>query len=59
MADLLVFLTNRSVSAHGEARVSTKMTALRAGTRELVVGFDSKELADISGQATVKVVAAS
>lgn len=40
---------------HAEAKLAVKITPNKAGQKELIAEFDSKELADINGSMTVHV----
>ena len=46
----------RTVGPHGEAKVTFQFTPKHIGLRTYVVGFDSKEISDISGTFSLNVV---
>lgn len=54
-----VKIKQKNVPSKKEATMKTTLTARRIGKRELVVGFDAKEIASVTGQATINVVAAT
>lgn len=46
---------HNTIGPHAEGKVVAKVTARKAGQREIVASFDSKELADVCGSTLIKV----